>query len=62
MHSINGIKLKYWKLFWRYQCNSTVERDREPPVATTLRYADTSLPYLLGRPSLNYAVMTMCNT
>ena len=34
-------------------------RGREPPDAMSLRYADTSLPELLGRPSLSYAVMSM---
>ena len=28
----------------------------EPPEAMSLRYADTSLPDLLGRPSLRYTV------
>jgi len=35
---------------------------REPPDAMSLRYADTSLPELLGRPSLRFAEMSMCNT
>ena len=35
---------------------------REPRDAMSLRYADTSLPDLLGRPSLRYAVMSMRNT
>ena len=33
----------------------TVRVGREPPDAMSLRYADTSLPDLLGRPSLHYA-------
>ena len=39
-----------------------VSRGREPPDAISLRYADTSLPDLLGRLSLRYAVMSMRNT
>ena len=35
---------------------------REPPDAMSPRYADTSLPDLLGRPNLRYAVMSMRNT
>ena len=45
-------------------------RGREPPDAMSLRYADTSLPELLSRPSLRFAEMSMrkhikmclCNT
>ena len=33
----------------------SVQRGREPPDAMSLHYADTSLPDLLGRSSLNYA-------
>ena len=32
------------------------------PDAMSLRYADTSLPELLGRPSLRFAEMSMRNT
>ena len=39
-----------------------VFRGREPPDTMSLRYTDTSLPYLLGRPSLRYAEMSMRNT
>ena len=35
---------------------------REPPDAMSLRYADTSLPDLLGRLSLHYTEMSMRNT
>ena len=35
---------------------------REPLDAMSLRYADMSLPDLLGRPSLGYAVMSLRNT
>jgi len=35
---------------------------REPPEAMSLHYADTSLPDLLGRTSLSYAVMSKRNT
>ena len=34
-------------------------RGREPWDTMSLRYADTSLPDLLGRPSLRYAEMSM---
>ena len=34
---------------------------REPPDAMSLRYADTSLPELLGRPNLRFAEMSMRN-
>ena len=37
-------------------------RGREPPDAMSLRYADTSLPGLLGRPSLRFAELSMSNT
>ena len=37
-------------------------RGRKPPDAMSLRYADTSLTGLLGRPSLSYAEMSMRNT
>ena len=40
----------------------SVGRGREPPDAMSLRYADTSLPELLGRPSLRFAEMSMRNT
>ena len=39
-----------------------IASEREPPDAMSLRYADTSLPALLGRPSLRYAEMSMRNT
>ena len=39
-----------------------VPRGREPQDAMSLRYADTSLPELLGRPSLRFAEMSMRNT
>ena len=45
--------------FERYTC---VMWGREPRDAMSLRYADTSLPDLLGRPNLRYAVMSMRNT
>ena len=37
-------------------------RGREPLDSMSLRYADTSNPDLLGRPSLRYAEMSMRNT
>ena len=39
-----------------------VQRGREPPYAMSLRYADMSLPDLLGRLNLRYAEMSMRNT
>ena len=39
-----------------------IASEREPPDAMSLRYADTSLPALLGRPSLRNAEMSMRNT
>ena len=39
-----------------------LEGGRELPDVMSLRYADTSLSDLLGRPSLSYAVMSMFNT
>ena len=43
----------------RYTC---VMWGREPRDAMSLRYADTILPNLLGRPNFRYAVMSMRNT
>ena len=39
-----------------------LQRGREHPDAISLRYADTSLQELLGRPSLRFAEMSMRNT
>ena len=38
------------------------EGGREPSDVMSLRYADTSLPYLMDRPSLRYEEMRMRNT
>ena len=45
---MKGVECYVWKV-----CH--VEGGREPPDAMSLHYADTSLPDLLGRSSLNYA-------
>ena len=37
-------------------------RRREPPDSMSLRYADSSLPDVLGRPRLRYAEISMGNT
>jgi len=44
------------------QCFYLFKVGREPPDAMSLRYADTSLRELLGRPSLRFAEMSMRNT
>ena len=49
---MKGVECYVWKV-----CH--VEGGREPPDAMSLHYADTSLPDLLGRPSLRYAEMSM---
>ena len=47
----------------RYCRTSTfLPRRREPLDATSLRCTDTSLPDLLSKPNLSYAVMSMRNT
>ena len=50
---------KYQNIFTVYTI--FMGRGREPPDTMSLRYADMSLPDLLGRPSLCYAVMSMRN-
>ena len=45
-----GGDVNYKLLYWTID-----KRGREHPDAISLRHADTSLPYLLGRPSLHYA-------
>ena len=50
---------KYQNIFAVYTI--FIGRGREPQDTMSLRYADMSLPDLLGRPSLCYAVMSMRN-
>ena len=47
--------LKYWLPLCQVDNVATaLGRGREPPDVMSLCYADTSLPDLLGRPSLRY--------
>ena len=48
--------------FYTIVTQATMKWGREPPDAMSLRYADTSLPDFLDRPSLSYAAMSMRNT
>ena len=47
---------------WVWHYFSYVLGGREPLDALSLRYGETSLPDLHGRPSLGYAVISMRNT
>ena len=61
MLSINGIKLKYWQLFWRYQMNSSVEREGtpgryEPPILSR-----QTEPQSCSNEHAQYIKMCLCN-
>ena len=52
--------LSEFRLYTAHTVSSEcTKRGRELPDAMSLRYADTSLPDLLGRPSLRYAVTSL---
>ena len=54
--TMDNISNVQWNLSSLITSNKSAIRGREPPDAISLRHADTSLPDLLGRPSLRCAV------
>ena len=55
--------LSEFRLYTAHTVSSEcTKRGRELPDAMSLRYADTSLPDLLDRPSLSYAIMSVRNS